>query len=101
MVALEQPNPCRLIFDLANIDTNSSDYGDVLAAIRAAADADPDVTFDGISTLTYMATSDGASMTDLSITLPMTNDALIEGPEDFFDEPDQCVLRNGFADGHR
>ena len=69
--------------NLSDIDTTSSDYGDILAAIQAAADANPHVTFDGVSTLTYTAPSDGASMSDLIIDLPLSDDGLIEGPEDF------------------
>ena len=34
-------------------------------------------------TLTYTAPSDGAAMTDIVIDLPLTDDALIEGVEDF------------------
>ena len=56
---------------LTDIDTNSSDYDDILAAIQASADANPDVTFDGAGTLTYTAPGDGASMTDLLISLPL------------------------------
>ena len=69
---------------LTDVDTNSSDYADVVAAITAAATANPDVTFDSVNgTLTYTSPSDGASMTDLVIDLPLTDDGLIEGPEDF------------------
>jgi len=69
---------------LTDLGTSSSDYGDLLAAIQAAADANPDVTFDPLSgTLTYTAPSDGATMTPLVIDLPMTDDGLIEGPEGF------------------
>ena len=69
--------------DLTEIDTNSSDYADVLAAIQAAADANSNVTFDGVNQLTYTAPSDGSSMADLTIVVPITNDTFIEGSEDF------------------
>ena len=69
--------------DLTDIDTNSSDYGDFLAAVQTAADNNPNVTFDGISTLTFTSPSDGASMADLLIDLPIENDTFIEGDEDF------------------
>ena len=69
---------------LTDIGTNSSDYGDLIAAIQGAADANPDVTFDPVTgTLTYTVPADGSAMTDLLINLPLTDDGLIEGPEDF------------------
>ena len=69
--------------DLTDIGTSSADYGDVLAAIQAAADANANVTFDGVNMLTFTSSADGDSMTDLTVTLPITNDAFIEGSEDF------------------
>ena len=69
---------------LTDVGTNSDDYADVIAAIEAAVDDNDDVTFDPDSgTLTYTAPSDGATMDDLLIDLTLTNDDLIEGPEDF------------------
>jgi len=68
---------------LTDIDTSSSDYGSLLAALTAAASANPDVSFDGVSTLTYTAPSDGASMADLIVDLPLTDDGFVEGSEDF------------------
>ena len=69
---------------LTDIDTNGSDYASIVAAITAAAAANPDVTFNpATGTLTYTAPSDGASMTDLVIDLGITDDVIIEGPEDF------------------
>ena len=64
---------------LSDIDTNSSDYSNLIAAITAAVSANADVSFDGISTLTYTAPSDGALMTDLVIDVAITADSLIEG----------------------
>lgn len=70
--------------NLNDIDTNAGDYGDVVAAITAAAAANPDVTFNaGTGRLTFTSASEGATMTPLAISLPMVDDALIEGPEDF------------------
>ena len=70
--------------NLTDNTTNSSDYGSITAAITAAANANPDVTYNAATgTLTYTAPSDGASMTDLVIDLGIANDSLIEGSEDF------------------
>ena len=69
--------------DFTDIDTNSDDYSDVIAAITTAVSANADVSFDGVSTLTYTAPSDGASMADVLIDLPLTDDVLIEGVEDY------------------
>lgn len=66
---------------LANVDTNSGDYADFLLAVETAAANNPQVTFDGTSTLTFIAPTDGASMTDVVIELAIVNDLLIEGPE--------------------
>ncbi len=69
---------------LTDIDTTGSDYGDIVNAVTVAVAADPDVTFDPVSgTLTYTAPSDGASMTDIVIDLPIVTDGLTEGNEDF------------------
>ena len=52
--------------DLTDIDTNSSDYGDLLAAITTAAATNPDLTFNpATGTLTYTSPSDGATLTPL------------------------------------
>ena len=73
-----------VVIDLNDLTTNSSDYASVLAAVTSAAAANPDVTFDAATqTLTYVAPSDGASMTDLVIDLGLATDAIVEGPEDF------------------
>ena len=81
---------------LSDIDTNGSDYGDLLAAIQSAADANPDVTFNPTTgTLTYTAPSDGASMTDLVIDLPLSNDGFIEGPEVFSLELSNATTSTG------
>ena len=69
---------------LTDLDTTSADYGDFLAAVLDAADMNPDVEFDASTgTLTYTSPSDGASMIPLEIDLMLTDDGLIEGPEDF------------------
>lgn len=66
---------------LSDVDTNTADYADFLQAVSAAATSNPHVIFDGISTLTFTAPSDGALMTDLVIDLAIINDVLIEGAE--------------------
>jgi len=64
--------------------TNSSDYADFIAAVTAAANANPDVSFNpDTGTLTYTAPTDGATMSDIVIGLQLFDDDLIEGPEDF------------------
>ena len=69
---------------LTDMDTNSSDYADLAAAITAAASANPDVSFDATTgTLSYTAPSDGASMADILVDLDLIDDSLIEGDEDF------------------
>ncbi len=70
--------------NLNDLTTNSSDYASIVAAITAAAAADPDVTFNAATgTLTYTAPTDGASLTPLTINLGLSTDALSEGNEDF------------------
>ena len=69
---------------LTDGDTNSDDYGNFLQAVQSAADANPHVVFNPTTgTLTFTAPSDGAAMQDLVVELPMADDSLIEGPEDF------------------
>ncbi len=74
--------------DLTNISANSSDYGDFIAAINTATvAANPNVSFNSTSgTLTYTSPSDGASMANLVVDLPITNDSFIEGSEDSRDQ---------------
>ena len=65
---------------LTDIDTNSSDYADLVAAIQSAVADNPNVTFDLVTgTLTYTSPADGASMNDLVIDLDLTDDGLLEG----------------------
>ena len=70
------------------LNTNANDYDNVVEALRAAAEANDDVIFtanaagDG-GTFTYTSPADGASMTDLTVTLPITNDQYTEGAEEF------------------
>ena len=69
---------------ITDIDTNSADYGSLVTAITTAVAANADVSFNATTgTLTYTAPADGASMTDVVIDLPLSDDALIEGVEDF------------------
>ncbi len=65
---------------LTNIDTNPTDYANLIAAINTAISSRPDLAFDG-TTLTY--TGDGNPMTDLVIDLAATDDALTEGVENY------------------
>ena len=69
---------------LTDIDTNSSDYADIVAAIQSAVDDNPDVSFNpATGTLTFTSPADGASMTDLTIDLALIDDGLLEGAEVF------------------
>ncbi len=69
---------------IADIDTTSGDYGSFVAAVTAAAAANPDLNFDPITgQLTYTAPADGAMMTDLIVQLPISSDGISEAPEDF------------------
>ena len=72
--------------DLAftDIDTNSDDHSDFIAAIQAAVADNPDVTFDAeLGTLVFISPGDGASMADIVIDIALTDDGLIEAPEAF------------------
>ena len=73
--------------DLSDIDTNSADYGNFVQSVQDAIDSYAGagtVAFDqATGTITYTAGSDGDTMTDLVISLSLTDDALIEGPQDF------------------
>ena len=70
--------------DLTDSGTNSGDYADVIAAITAAVSENPDVTFNpATGTLTYTSPSDSSAMANLIIDLPLTDDGLVEGPEEF------------------
>ena len=69
---------------LTDTDTNSADYGSLITAVNTALAGNTDVVFNAATgTLTYTAPADGAAMTDIVIDLPLTDDALIEGVEDF------------------
>ena len=70
---------------LTDIATNSSDYADYLAAIAAAVTAysgQGSITLVG-TTLTYVASADGDTMTPLVVDLALNDDVLSEGPESF------------------
>ena len=69
---------------LTDIATNSQDYANLLTAINTAVAANADVIFDATAgALIYTSPSDGASMADILIDLSLSDDNLIEGPEDF------------------
>ena len=70
---------------LSDVDTDSSDYQNFIAAVNTAVAAysgDGSVAFDG-TTITFAATADGDSLTPLVINLDAVDDTLIEGDEDF------------------
>jgi len=70
---------------LNDVDTNSSDYADFVAAVDAAVgvySGPGTLAFDG-TTLTFTATNDGDTMTDLVIDLMLTDDMIAEGLETF------------------
>ena len=70
--------------DLSDIDTDSGDYGDLIAAINAAVAGNPDVTFDSTTgVIKYTAPSDGAMMADIEIALPIVFDGVSEPPENY------------------
>ena len=67
-----------------DISSSAGDHDDVIAAIQSAVASNPDVTFDPVTgTLTYTSPVDGASMPDLVFDIALTDDGLIEGPEEF------------------
>ena len=65
---------------LSDIDTNSADYSNFVLAINAAIAGRPELSFDG-TTLTY--TGDGNPLQDLVIELPINDDPLVEGDEQY------------------
>ena len=76
-----QANETALIdVGLTDVDTNSADYADFVAAVNSAVAARADLTFDG-TTLTY--TGDGSPMVDLIVDLSAVDDSLAEGPESY------------------
>ena len=75
-----------LTVDLGFADngTNSSDHADFITAVQLAVDANPDITFDPVTgTISFTSPSDSTAMPDLVIELALTDDGLLEGPEDF------------------
>ena len=75
-----------LTVDLGFADngTNSSDHADFVTAVQLAVDANPDITFDPVTgTISFTSPSDSTAMPDLVIELALTDDGLLEGPEDF------------------
>ena len=67
---------------LTDLDANSDDYSDFVSAVQTAIAGRPDLAFNpATGTLTFTGT--GAPMADLVIDLPITDDALTEGPEQF------------------
>ena len=73
-----------VVINVSDIDTNNLDYSSVDDALSAAASGRADVIYDSATaTLTYTSPADGASMVPLNFQLPIVDDALIEGPEDY------------------
>ena len=62
--------------NISDLDTNSPDYANFVAAVNAAVSGRSDLAFDGV-TLTY--TSDGTPMAPLTISLGTVDDAFAEG----------------------
>ena len=82
--ALGDGEDASVVLNLNGLATTGADYASIVAAITAAAAANPDVSFvSSTNTLTYVSPSDGAMMTPLVIDLAINADAVIEGPEDF------------------
>ena len=70
--------------NLTDLSTNPSDYANIITAIQDAVSGNPDVTFDPTTgTLTYTSPTDGSTMTLIEIDLPIIDDMLIEGDEQY------------------
>ena len=69
---------------LSDLTTNAGDHGALAAAITSAIATRTNVAFDAATgILTFTAPSDGASLVPIVVDLPITNDVLVEGPEQF------------------
>ena len=77
---LQAGETATIELDLSDVDTNSADYANFVAAVNAAISGRTDLAFDGL-TLTY--TGDGSPMADLVIDLATTDDLLSESTESF------------------
>ena len=78
-------NSAAVDLALNDVDTNSTDYGNFVAAVNdavAAYTGPGSLTFDG-TTLTFTAINDGDMMTGLTIDLDLVDDVLVEGTETF------------------
>ena len=70
--------------DLNDLTTNANDYADLLAVLTAAVASNPDVSFDPMTgEITYTSPADGATVAPIVVDLGITDDVLIEGPEQF------------------
>ena len=65
---------------LMDVDTTSADHAAFVAAVNTAISGRTDLAFDG-TTLTF--TGDGNPMPSININLAATEDAFVEGPEDY------------------
>ena len=103
--AFGESETASVAIQLSDIDTNTNDYANIISAIQTAANDDPSVSFNAItSTLTFTSPSEGATMSPLTIDLALTDDTLIEGAEQFsmtLSDPgsttDAAVIVNPFA----
>ena len=78
-------NSAAVDLALNDVDTNSTDYEDFVAAVNDAVAAyvgPGSLAFDG-TTLTFTAINDGDMMTGLTINLDLVDDVLVEGVETF------------------
>ena len=70
--------------DLLDGLTNNSDYESLDLALANAANGFDDISYDSATnTLTFTAPTDGAAMPTFEFELPIENDSLIEGPENY------------------
>jgi flavin-binding protein dodecin len=77
---LQSGETATIELGIGDVDTNSADYTNFIAAVNIAIVSRPEFSFDG-TTLTY--TGDGSPMTDLLIDFGTVNDVIVEGPEDY------------------
>lgn len=81
---------------LSNVDTTSADYANWLSAVQTAVAARPDLSFDS-STGRLTWTGTGSSMADLTVQLPIVDDSIVEGVEQFSIELTNAQSSSGAA----
>lgn len=93
---LQNGEDTSVVLNLTAIDTDSSDYGDLAAAVTAAVAARTDLSFNaGTGTLTYTGT--GTAMSDLAVSLSVTDDSIVEGSEQFSVGLSSAVSTSGIS----